>query len=115
MSLILAVGAQNIFVLRQGLLRRHVAAICLFAALSDAILIWTGVIGFGIISTIAPSLHPDHDLDWRAVSWQPMGALRFWAAYKGVYDVEMSQGGHNSAQGPRDPCRLHLSQSPCLS
>ena len=91
LSLILAVGAQNIFVLRQGLLRRHVAAICLFAALSDAILIWTGVIGFGIISTIAPSF--TQIMTWiGALFLATYGGLRFWAAYKGVYDVEMTQG-----------------------
>ena len=92
LSLILAVGAQNIFVLRQGLLRRHVAAICLFAALSDAILIWIGVIGFGIISTIAPSF--TQIMTWiGALFLATYGGLRFWAAYKGVYDVEMTQGG----------------------
>jgi len=91
LSLILAVGAQNIFVLRQGLLRRHVAAICLFAALSDAILIWTGVIGFGIISTIAPSF--TQIMTWIGTLFlATYGGLRFWAAYKGVYDVEMTQG-----------------------
>ncbi len=85
-------GAQNIFVLRQGLLRRHVAAICLFAALSDAILIWTGVIGFGIISTIAPSF--TQIMTWIGALFLAIyGGLRFWAAYKGVYDVEMTQGG----------------------
>ena len=85
-------GAQNIFVLRQGLLRRHVAAICLFAALSDAILIWTGVIGFGIISTIAPSF--TQIMTWiGALFLATYGGLRFWAAYKGVYDVEITQGG----------------------
>ena len=92
LSLILAVGAQNIFVLRQGLLRRHVAAICLFAALSDAILIWTGVIGFGIISTIAPSF--TQIMTWIGALFLAIyGGLRFWAAYKGVYDVEITQGG----------------------
>jgi L-lysine exporter family protein LysE/ArgO len=35
--LIMAIGAQNAFVLRQGLRREHVFACCLFCALSDAI------------------------------------------------------------------------------
>ena len=39
LSLIVAIGAQNAFVLKQGLLRRHVFAVCLFCALSDAALI----------------------------------------------------------------------------
>jgi L-lysine exporter family protein LysE/ArgO len=44
-SLILAIGAQNAFVLRQGLLRQHWFAVALFCALSDAILITVGVSG----------------------------------------------------------------------
>jgi L-lysine exporter family protein LysE/ArgO len=44
-SLILAIGAQNAFVLRQGLMRQHVGALVLFCALSDAVLIVVGVGG----------------------------------------------------------------------
>ncbi|MBK1635088.1 LysE/ArgO family amino acid transporter [Rhodovulum adriaticum] len=54
LSLILAIGAQNAFVLRQGLTREHVFALCLFCALSDALLIAAGVAGFGIISAAWP-------------------------------------------------------------
>lgn len=54
-SLILAIGAQNAFVLRQGLLRQHVFALCLFCALSDAILISAGVLGFGWLVTLNPN------------------------------------------------------------
>lgn len=48
-SLILAIGAQNAFVLKQGLKQQHVFLVCLICALSDAILISAGVIGFGTI------------------------------------------------------------------
>jgi len=48
-SLILAIGAQNAFVLKQGLKRQHVFVVCLICALSDAILISAGVAGFGAI------------------------------------------------------------------
>ena len=44
-SLILAIGAQNAFVLRQGLMRQHIGALVLFCALADAILIVVGVVG----------------------------------------------------------------------
>ena len=44
-SLIMVIGAQNAFVLRQGLMRRHVFAIALFCAGSDALLIVAGVGG----------------------------------------------------------------------
>jgi L-lysine exporter family protein LysE/ArgO len=46
-ALIIAIGAQNAFVLRQGLKREHVSAIVLFCALSDALLISAGVAGLG--------------------------------------------------------------------
>ena len=42
-SLILAIGAQNAFVLRQGILGQHVLYVALFCALSDAILIFIGI------------------------------------------------------------------------
>ena len=48
LSLILAIGAQNSFVLRQGLIGRHVFIVALFCSLSDAILIIIGVIGISI-------------------------------------------------------------------
>ena len=47
-SLILAIGAQNSFVLRQGLLGRHVFTVALFCSLSDALLISIGVAGISI-------------------------------------------------------------------
>lgn len=55
-SLILAIGAQNAFVLRQGLRRAHVFLVCLTCAASDAVLIAIGVGGFGILSDMAPWL-----------------------------------------------------------
>jgi len=48
-SLIIAIGAQNAFILRQGLLRQHVFILCLICALSDAVLIALGVAGLGAI------------------------------------------------------------------
>lgn len=56
-SLILAIGAQNAFVLRTGLEGRHVFAICLFCAISDAILITLGVGGMGAILAPLESLN----------------------------------------------------------
>jgi L-lysine exporter family protein LysE/ArgO len=54
LSLILAIGAQNAFVLRQGLRREHVFWICLTCALSDAILIVAGIAGTGALTRAAP-------------------------------------------------------------
>ena len=45
LGLIVAIGAQNAFVLRQGLRREHVASVVFFCALSDALLIAAGVLG----------------------------------------------------------------------
>ena len=45
LGLIVAIGAQNAFVLRQGLRREHVAPVVLFCALADALLITAGVMG----------------------------------------------------------------------
>lgn len=53
-SLILAIGAQNAFVLRQGLMRAHVFWVCLICALSDAVLIATGVAGASGLGAAAP-------------------------------------------------------------
>lgn len=53
-SLILAIGAQNAFVLRQGLKRAHVGAVVAICCLSEAVLIFAGVAGFGALSAMAP-------------------------------------------------------------
>lgn len=58
LGLILAIGAQNAFVLRQGLRGEHVFAVCLACALSDAILILVGVFSFREIAASAPWLEP---------------------------------------------------------
>ena len=47
LSLILAIGAQNSFVIRQGLLNQHVLAVVLLCGLSDMMLICLGVLGLG--------------------------------------------------------------------
>lgn len=46
MSLIVSIGAQNAFVLKQGLNQQHVFWVCVICALSDSILILLGVLGF---------------------------------------------------------------------
>jgi L-lysine exporter family protein LysE/ArgO len=56
LSLIIAIGAQNAFVLRQGLRREHVLAVVLICALSDAALISLGVAGGGALFTALPWL-----------------------------------------------------------
>ncbi len=55
-GLIVAIGAQNALVLRQGLLRRHVAPVVLLCAVSDVLLICVGVFGLGAVITADPRL-----------------------------------------------------------
>jgi L-lysine exporter family protein LysE/ArgO len=55
-TLIIAIGAQNAFVLRQGLLRRHVFITALISFLCDVTLITLGVAGLGVVIEAAPVL-----------------------------------------------------------
>jgi L-lysine exporter family protein LysE/ArgO len=56
LSLIVAIGAQNAFVLRQGLLGEHVAPVVAICVASDAALIVAGVAGAGAVLTAVPSV-----------------------------------------------------------
>ena len=56
LSLIIAIGAQNLFVLRQGLRREHVFLVAAICAVSDAILIALGVSGVGFVLQSVPWL-----------------------------------------------------------
>lgn len=56
LSLILAIGAQNAFVLKQGLKKHHVLLVSSICAVSDALLILAGVAGFGAIVKQFPSI-----------------------------------------------------------
>lgn len=58
LSLILAIGAQNAFVLRQGLRGEHVLPVVLTCAVSDAILIVFGVTSFSKVAAWLPWLDP---------------------------------------------------------
>ena len=61
-SLIVAIGAQNAFVLRQGLRREHVGTVVVACATIDALLIAAGVAGLGAALGPYPAL-------LRALSW----------------------------------------------
>ena len=55
-GLIVAIGAQNAFVLRQGLRREHVGSVVLFCAVVDAVLIAAGVLGMAQVLGRSPGL-----------------------------------------------------------
>jgi L-lysine exporter family protein LysE/ArgO len=61
LSLIVAIGAQNAFVLRQGLMDKHVFAVSLACSVSDAALIALGVTSFRQIAVVAPWAVPPYD------------------------------------------------------
>lgn len=55
-SLIMAIGAQNAFVLSNGIKRNHILAIALVCSLCDTVLICAGIAGVGAVVTAHPSL-----------------------------------------------------------
>lgn len=88
-SLILAIGAQNAFVLRQGLRREHVGWVVAACAVSDAVLITAG---FGVVSAAWPWV-PDA-MRWAGVAFLVVyGALRFCAALRGGEALRPAAGG----------------------
>lgn len=91
-SLILAIGAQNAFVLRQGLRREHVGPVVAVCALSDAVLIGAGVAGFGSLSAALPWF--GEAMRWLGVAFLLVyGGLRFRAALRGGEVLRPSEAG----------------------
>jgi L-lysine exporter family protein LysE/ArgO len=100
-SLIIAIGAQNAFILRQGLLQQHVFLLVLFCAVSDATLILAGVAGFGEAIKAAPSL-------LKLVQWGG-GAFLFWygfTAFRRAFQANTLETG----QGSGMPLKAALTQ-----
>jgi L-lysine exporter family protein LysE/ArgO len=90
-SLILAIGAQNAFVLRQGLRREHVFVVVAVCAVSDALLICLGVAGFGAASALLPWL--GEAMRWGGILFLSVyGALRFLAALRGGEALRPAKG-----------------------
>lgn len=80
-TLIIAIGAQNAFVLRQGLTRRHVFATALVCSLSDAFLISLGVAGAGAVFASSPLLTAI--ATWGGAIFLVVYGLRsFWSALR---------------------------------
>ena len=86
-GLIVAIGAQNAFVLRQGLRREHVGSVVLFCAAADALLITTGVFGMAQALADRPQL---------AQSLALSGAVFLaWYGWKAL--LRLHQAGHLDA------------------
>lgn len=93
LSLIVAIGAQNAFVLRQGLLRKHVLPIVLICAFSDAALIVLGVLGLGSLISILPWLL--EVIRWVGVAfliWYGSTALRRFMKNESLKAAEAGSG-----------------------
>ncbi len=76
LSLILAIGAQNSFVLRQGLMGRYVFIVALFCSLSDALLIGIGVVGISLFLNNYINLVSDWLFGFSAIWLAGYGILR---------------------------------------
>lgn len=77
LSLIVAIGAQNAFVLRQGILRQHVLPVVLICGLTDALLETLGIAGIGFVVERAPIVL--EVIRWGGVAflvWYAWGAAR---------------------------------------
>ena len=89
-SLIIAIGAQNAFILKQGLKKQYVLWLCIICAASDSILILLGVFGF---SQIVQS-HPEY-VDWAkyfgATFLLFYGAQHLWASIQGSSGLAPSE------------------------
>ena len=86
-SLIIAIGAQNAFVLRQGLQRRHVSLVVAICTLSDVLLILLGVAGMGLVVQQHAGL-----LQWLryvgAIFLFGYGLFAGWRAYRGTSGLQ---------------------------
>lgn len=91
-SLIMAIGSQNAFVLRQGLRGQYVLPLVLTCALSDAILISAGVAGFGALVLAAPWIVTL--TKWGGAAFLFVyGALNFRSALKGGGTLDAAETG----------------------
>lgn len=78
LALILAIGVQNAFVLRQGIRREHVGVVVMLCIVSDAVLILGGTLGVGVLVSGVPAALVV--LKWGGVAFLAWWAIRSFAA-----------------------------------
>jgi L-lysine exporter family protein LysE/ArgO len=105
LSLIVAIGAQNAFVLRQGIRREHVLPVVAICAASDAVLITVGVSGVGKVVEQWPSAVT-------ATAW--IGGA-FLVAYGVLAARRALRPAGMTAQGPADGGSLRAAVLTCLA
>ncbi len=103
-SLIIAIGAQNAFILRQGLLKSHVFILCFICALADAVLIAAGVAGLGTIVSSNPTL----------LKVVTIGGVLFLAAYA-VKSFRRAMNPEAMAKGQEAALPLGKAIAACLA
>ena len=105
LSLILAIGAQHSFVIRQGLLNQHVLAVVLFCSIADMALICLGALGLGQL------LAPIFDL----YSQWLFGLAALWLAIYGILrfrdGLGMSAKTDLDGVNPCQPAKASLTQT----
>jgi L-lysine exporter family protein LysE/ArgO len=103
-SLIVAIGSQNAFVLRQGLRQEHVLAIVAICASADALLILAGVAGLGEVIQAAPA----------ALAWLRFAGAAFLAAY-GVMALRRALDPHQAVVERGAPITLRAAVATTLA
>jgi L-lysine exporter family protein LysE/ArgO len=97
LGLIVAIGAQNAFVLRQGLRREQVGSVVLFCAVADAVLIAAGVLGMaqalGQSPGLARALALSGAVFLAAYGWQALRRVRH------AQELKVSAGGAGLRRG----------------
>jgi L-lysine exporter family protein LysE/ArgO len=104
LSLIVAIGAQNAFVLRQGLMGAHVFAVSLACSLSDAALIALGVASFRQMAVVTPWFVP-------AMRYGGAAFLTWYGArnlYSALRSTEALAAGGDSASNPTQTLAMCL-------
>jgi len=92
-SLIVAIGAQNAFVLRQGILGKHVLYVALFCALSDALLICIGIAGTSLFLNNFIAKFSDLLFGISAIWLAVYGLIRLKAVFKSnsIMEIRLSK------------------------
>jgi len=89
LSLIVAIGAQNAFVLRQGILGKNMLFVALFCAISDALLICVGIVGISFFLNDFIEQYSDLLLGFSAIWIAMYGLIRLKAVFKSNNKLEI--------------------------
>ena len=89
LSLIIAIGAQNAFVLRQGILGKHILFVALFCAISDALLICVGIVGISFFLNDFIAQYSDLLFGFSAIWIAIYGLIRLKAVFKSNNEIEI--------------------------